>query len=154
MPHKDWEKTLLQGYMNKLEGLIKPGEQPIDFAESHNIKMLTKQVHHLNKEAFSEGMEQFGKQAAFNMRDNATQQIGKSQLSKVYGLCKTDKVEEKVHKAVPKKDRDQQTKNKKKLTNNLMEAMQSQVKTRILDTLVKFLQDAMNVDNYAKRGLE
>jgi hypothetical protein len=33
MKPDDFEKTLLQGYLNKLEGLLKPGEKRVDFAK-------------------------------------------------------------------------------------------------------------------------
>ena len=56
MPPDEFEKTLLQGYMNKLEGLVKPGEEKVDFGKPQNVKMVAKQVHALNQEAFEENV--------------------------------------------------------------------------------------------------
>ena len=47
---------------------------------------------------------------------------------------------------VPKQHKETMNKNKKKLTSKLVEGIKNTVKTRILDTMVKFLSDAMNAE--------
>jgi len=54
---------------------------------------------------------------------------------------------------IPKANKEINKENKKKITSNLLESLKGSIKTRILDTLVKFLADTMTIETEVPKGL-
>jgi len=48
VPPQHWEKNLLQGYLNKVEGMVKPDEKPIDLETEKGVEEMHQRVRKLD----------------------------------------------------------------------------------------------------------
>jgi len=85
IPPKSWEKVLLGGYLNNIEGLIKPSDPKIDIMTEEGLEILQQKVRKLTYTGETDSLNQTQK-AKFNFTREPIHYQGKTNLTQEYGI--------------------------------------------------------------------